>query len=312
MPNVLRQLLKMLKKYKVALVIVILLVTVAVFVHFFATHTNYLTILKHVKPSAILAIIGLNALLTIVLAIIFELSLIACGVKLPFKEQLLVTAYSSIANFFGPLQSGPGVRAVYLKAKHQVRLRDYTLVTLVGYALFAMLSALLVLVGSRPWWQTVGALIVVAVGCTVVIGLFVKRGRSKAGKPGVRFTVPIILGLLLATLAQVAIVAAYYSVELRAVGVRASLHQVLVYTGAANFALFVSLTPDAIGFRESFLALSRRLHHIANASMLAANVLDRAVYAAYLGLLFLIVVAVHGRDQLKTWQARSRGPTASS
>src|SRR5579871_1415813 len=274
----LRSLLHQFKKYKVILVVFILLITVFVFIRFFTEHPQYWLALKHVKPSAVLAIIGLNALLTLVLALIFELSLRACQVKLPYKELLLVTAYSSIANFFGPLQTGPGVRAVYLKAKHQVRLREYTLVTLVGYALFAIISGLFLLVGSRPWWQTVGVLIVIVVGCLGIIGLFVRRGQQKGKQLKLRFTPAIMLGLIVTTVAQVLIVAAYYAVELRAVGVHASIHQILVYTGAANFALFVSLTPDAIGFRESFLALSRRLHHIANASMLAANLLDRAVY----------------------------------
>ena len=304
--------LALVKKYRTPIVVAILLLTVVVFVRFFMLHPAYLSTLKHIKLATVLAIIVLNALLTIVLAVIAQVSLMACKIKMPLKEQLLLTSYASIANFFGPLQSGPGVRAVYLKTKYKLRVKDYTLVSLINYAMFAIISAFFLFVGSWAWWQTVGILIIVAGFCWLVIGWFVNRSRKKEGGLKVHLTPGLLGGLLVATLLQVIIVASYYSVELRAVGVHASLHQVLAYTGAANFALFVSLTPDAIGFRESFLVAARRLHHVANASMLAANLLDRAVYAVYLALLFLLVLSLHGTDKLKAWRAPSPGSTASS
>jgi len=86
-----------------------------------------------------------------VLVAITGVTLAICGKRMGLKENFMLTSYSSIANFFGPLQSGPGVRAVYLKAKHQVRLRDYTLASLLSLGLFAFFSALLrVWLGAKP------------------------------------------------------------------------------------------------------------------------------------------------------------------
>jgi uncharacterized membrane protein YbhN (UPF0104 family) len=94
------------------------------------------------------------------------------------------------------------------------------------------------------------------------------------------------------------IVTAYYFIELRAVSPHITLHQAIIYSGAANFALFVSLTPDAIGIRESFLVLAKRLHHIATPVILAANIIDRGAYLIYLLILFIFVLLVHAGDRL--------------
>jgi uncharacterized membrane protein YbhN (UPF0104 family) len=104
---------------------------------------------------------------------------------------------------------------------------------------------------------------------------------SKVSRPSVkRFYELNKRGLLyvgLASCLQVSLLVGIFFVELHAVGSHANLGQVVTYTGAANLALFVSITPGAIGFRESFLILSERLHHINNATILAANVIDCSV-----------------------------------
>ena len=73
----------------------------------------------------------------------------------------------------------------------------------------------------------------------------------------------------------------------------------------ANFALFVSLTPGAIGIREAFLVFSQDLHHIPNDIIVAANVLDRAVYILFLGLLFIIVLLMHAGSKLQLQKVKA-------
>jgi uncharacterized membrane protein YbhN (UPF0104 family) len=88
-------------------------------------------------------------------------------------------------------------------------------------------------------------------------------------------------------------------VELHAVGAHPSIGQVVSSTGAANLALFVSLTPGAIGFRESFLYFSQSLHHISTANILSANLIDRACYVIFLLLLLVVVVSLHAGKKLR-------------
>jgi uncharacterized membrane protein YbhN (UPF0104 family) len=287
------------KKFRPAISLFILTVTILVFINFFKDHPQYIKVLEHIKLAVIFQVIGLNVLLLIDLAFIYNFSLMLCGKKIPLKEQLLLTAYSSIANFFGPLQSGPGVRTVYLKTKHQIKARDYLLATLIGYAMFACISALFLIAGSEAWWQVIlvtGLVLILSFG---IIRIFMRRVESQAHEDSsFKLRLGPLIGLLVTTFIQVVLVTAYYFIELRVVDPHVALHQAITYSGAANFALFVSITPDAIGFREAFLVFTQRLHHISTAAIFSANVIDRGIYALFLLLIFAFVLFIHASDKL--------------
>jgi len=93
--------------------------------------------------------------------------------------------------------------------------------------------------------------------------------------------------------------------ELHSIHPETSVAQALTYTGVANFALFVSLTPGAIGIREAFLVFSQNLHHLGNTIIVGANLIDRAVYLLFLGLLFVMTLALHAKDKLHIKQEKS-------
>ena len=291
---------RLLGKYasKKRLAILVLAATLILFVHYVLQHPNYFRVLRHVSPWTIIWVLVLNAAMIGVLTLIYDAVLRLCNVRINAKENFLLTAYSSLANFFGPLQSGPGVRAVYLKKSHQVRLRDYTLGTLLSLGMFAFFSALFLLIGTRPWWQTLLALILVAGFSFAVVRLFIKRDK----KPGEsHFTLhPRVVGtLLILTFLQVCLTVGWYYVELRAVDPHIHFSQAMSYAGAANFALFVSITPDGVGIREAFLVFSQHIHHVSTADIVSANVIDRAVYIVFLGLLFILALSLHAKDRLK-------------
>ena len=107
-----------------------------------------------------------------------------------------------------------------------------------------------------------------------------------------------LLRLFAVTCGQLMTQALIYGIEIHSLNVSSSLARVISYTGAANFSLFVSLTPGAIGFREAFLEFSRQLHHFSTATILAANVVDRGVFLVFLGILFLVMLLTHARQRL--------------
>jgi uncharacterized membrane protein YbhN (UPF0104 family) len=284
-------------RIKSGLIVAVLLVTVLLFVHFFVDHPEYIRQLRHLSPWVIVQILALNAVMIVVLTLICAVTLAICGKRMSWKENFLLTSYSSIANFFGPLQSGPGVRAAYLKTRHQVRLRDYTLVSLLALGLFACFSALFLFVGTRPWWQTVSALLVVAGFSAFVVRLF--KGRDKhPDESRLVFSSNLIIALIVLTFLQVCVTAAWYYAELHAVDPHVHFSQALSYAGAANFSLFVSITPDAIGIREAFLVFSQHIHHVSTHDIASANLIDRAAYVLFLGMLFVVVLALHAKDRL--------------
>jgi len=291
---------------KQLLIVFILAATIFAFINFFRLHPDYVRQLRQVKPWWIIAVILLNIPMVVLLVFIYDACLRLCGKRIPWRENFLLTAYSSLINFFGPLQSGPGVRAAYLKTRHQVRLRDYTLASLSYYGLFAFFSALFLLVGTRPWWQTVLALLLVTGLSIYVIRTLLKRDKKGQSQFQLRGNVLAIL-ILLAFL-QVLLLAITYFVELKAVNSHIGWGQAVSYSGAANFALFVSLTPDAIGFRESFLYFSQHLHHVSTANILSANIIDRGAYVLFLLLLFLVVLAIHAKSRLRLTDLRPAAP----
>jgi uncharacterized membrane protein YbhN (UPF0104 family) len=297
--------LKRLKTFASPLLVVIFL---AVFVYFFASHPKLRHALAATSPWTLLLIGALYVVFILCLAWVYDATLRLCGKRLPFRENFLLTCYSTIVNFFGPLQSGPGVRAVYLKQKHGVKLRDYTVASLAYYAIYAIISALFLLSASGKYWLLgLLATVCVVVGSIGIVVLVQRRFARKGDDLSLDFSPPKIGWLVLATLCQLLLVAVIFYVELHAIHLHASWHQAVAYGGAANFALFVALTPGAIGFREAFLAFSQQLHHISTPNILAASVIDRAVYVAFLGLLFVAVLALHADKRFRVKRAASSG-----
>jgi uncharacterized membrane protein YbhN (UPF0104 family) len=275
--------------------ILLIVLTVAIFGYFFVKHPQLKHALATTNPAVLAVIVGLYIVMLACLTFIYSLQLKICGHAISLRENALLTGYSTIANFFGPLQSGPGVRAVYLKQKHNVKLRDYTIVSLVYYAFFAVISVALLLFGSVAWWLS--GLGVITVGA-LSYGIIAFARHTAKELSNLTFKPQLLLQLFALTMVQLLLAAFIYGIELHALHIHATWKQTLSFTGAGNFALFVSLTPGAIGFRESFQVFARRLHHLSTTTILAVSVIDRAAYLLFLLVLFVIILAFHAQDKL--------------
>lgn len=272
-------------------------ITFGLFARFIVTHPEYVDKLLATSPWVIVALVVVNIVNVGVLALVYRYTVRIAGHTIPEKENLLLTIYSTIANFFGPLQSGPGVRAAYLKTKRHVSLKSYTLATLLYYAFYAVISATMLLIATRPWWQTLLGIVAVSAVSYAVIQML-NRKYAKYAK-SLNLSRRLLVLLFVTTLAQLLLVGVRYFIELRSIDPSVSVGQALSYTGAANFSLFVSITPDGIGIKEAFLLASQNIHGIASATIIAASLLDRATYIFTLFLLFLFTLSIHAKDKLK-------------
>lgn len=266
------------------LAIVILLITVIVFTVYFKQHPNIFASLKSVPMYVIAVLFMLYVAFIGTLAWIQQATLKLCNVRLGNKESALLMSYSAIVNFFGPLQSGPAFRAAYLKSKHNVNLKRYGVATLLYYGLYAAFSGLLLLVFIAGWW-----VLPVIVAALALAPLLKRVTKFQT------LDLAAVRNLALATLAQSAVQSLIYYIELHSLSAHVTYLQALIYTGAANFALFVSVTPGAIGFRESFLLLAQRLHHISSGVVATASLLDRAVYVSLLVVMALFIFGFHAQ-----------------
>lgn len=284
--------------WKPLIAIIVLLATITAFIHFFATHPEARQQLSQLSPLVIAILLALYAGFLVSLVLILKATLSLCRTSLPTTETLLLTIYSSIINFFGPLQSGPGFRGLYLKKRYGTKLKNYTLATLMYYGFFALWSGLCLLSGLIGGYGVFGLSLLGFVGLGILLW-----APSPWRERLQQFPLRAIAGLALASLLQVVLVVVIYAVELKTVSPGVTTQQAIIYTGAANFALFVSLTPGAIGFRESFLLFSQQLHHIDSASIVSASLIDRGMYVLFLGLLGVLALSLHAKDRLKKFAA---------
>ncbi len=274
--------------------VLVLVATGLAFAHFVSTHPAARHQLASLHPTVLFLLLGLYTLVLGCLVLAQEGTLDMCATRLGRTETLLLTMYTAIVNFFGPLQSGPGFRAVYLKKRYGTKLKNYALATLLYLGFYACFSGLFLLSGVVSWqWLLILALLGVGVFTAAVrFELPLTRHLKSLAWRG-----SIKLGV--ATLLQVFITATIYYVELRSVNHGVHFSQAIIYTGAANFALFVSVTPAAIGFRESFLLFSQHLHHIDTTTIVNASLIDRGVYVLFLGILVLVALGLHAKQRLQ-------------
>jgi uncharacterized membrane protein YbhN (UPF0104 family) len=292
-------------KWRPFAAIVVLAATAVVFIYYFATHPAVGHQLHHTSAGLLGLLLGLYLVSIVALALVTLATLRLCKISIGTSESFLVTTYSAVINFFGPLQSGPAFRAVYLKKKHGLNLKNYAAASLVYYFFWGLFSGLMLLSGLLKWWLLVLAVLAVA-GALVIRRLPAARQRlAGLDLHGWYY-------LALATLMQVGVIALIYYSELHKVAPGTSFAHAVVYAGAANLALFVSLTPGAIGFRESFLVFSRHLHHVSNSTIVAANIIDRSVYIVFLLILALLIFGTHASRRLNTKAADDRRPGRDS
>jgi uncharacterized membrane protein YbhN (UPF0104 family) len=287
------------KRFRFILSTLILAATIAAFAFYITNHPETIEQMKRMPFWTLGALVGLYALWFLAYAFMTRASLRIYEKRMGLQENILFNAYSNLINFFGPGQSGPIFRGAYLKKKHNLGVKQYMFTLLIYFGFYAVISALMMFVGTRPWWQTVIVILLVAGVGAHCIRWYQKRSQIRADAA---LSMGIIGVIFIATLVQLSIQAVIFGLELRSIQADASINQILAYTGVANFSLFVSLTPGAIGIRESFLLFSQQLHHIDSSVIIAANLIDRATYLVFLGVLFLVVIGLHAKDKLHVEQ----------
>ena len=279
--------------------VLVLIITISGFIYYFVTHPLVRQQLSHTSFGTLALIFVLYLGVVGAISLVTFTTLLLCKLRLNAGESTLLTAYATVINFFGPLQSGPAFRGLYLKRKHGLHLKQYALATIVFYALYAGISGLFLLSGVLGWW------LLPASAVALIAIIIVQKSTLPIAVRLRELNLTAVYALAGATLLQLTLVVVIYFVELRSISPGIHFGQAVIYAGAANFALFVSITPGAIGFRESFLLFSQRLHHISSDTIVAANILDRSMYIVLLAILGFIIFGTHAHRRLQESPGKS-------
>ncbi len=289
----------MLKKL---LAVLVILATFGVFGYYLYNNPEQLRSLAGLSPLTLAGLTLGYSLMIGINALILHWSLHFVGYRIRLLENLLLTGYSTIVNFFGPLQSGPGVRAVYLKKRHGVKLRDFTVTLVVFYLFFAAINGTILLLALLSRLSSPLAYLLTILGVLVigVLGyvLISKNAKFRRALDLIKLRDRNLWRIAFGAVASIAFTGFIYYVELSHVS-DVSIVSALIYTAAANFSLFVALTPGAIGFREAFVLFTQQLHGIDTATILGANIIDRAFYIVFLLVLFIALLLVNARTRFR-------------
>jgi len=280
------------KRLRPFIVVAVLIATAGAFIYYFTKHPEVGRQLRHTSFGLLVWLLVLYFLSIVALAGTTVATLRLCDLRVRESESFLITAYSAVINFFGPLQSGPAFRAAYLKKKYDLNLKKFATASLVYLFFWGVYSGLMLLYGLLHWW-------LLALGGLAVAAALVLKQVPLVKQRLAGLDLRWWYFLAVATLIQISFVALIYYSELRSVAPGTTFSQAVIYTGAANLALYVSLTPGAIGFRESFLVFSKHLHHVSGSSIVAASILDRAVYVVLLLGLAVFIFGTHASRRLQ-------------
>lgn len=273
---------------------VIILTTLVAAVYYFSKHRNLLKILSNTPVSLVLGLLILNVLLFIVLMIVFAATINLANIKVKTKENALLNAYSMLINFFIPGQAGPIYRGYYLFQKYKLKIIDFSVITITYFLTYGVLSVILVLFGTTHWWLSI--ILSLLIISLAILGSNIYLKKTKHSR--LNLTPRSLMYLFAATFLQLIVQITIYLVELRYIDHAIKLSQVITYSGIANLALFVGLTPGAIGVRETFLILSEKINHITSSTIILANVIDRSVFILFLLFLGLFIVLYKGKEKL--------------
>ncbi|MCA9325297.1 flippase-like domain-containing protein [Candidatus Saccharibacteria bacterium] len=301
----------MLRKYTSLLLTIGFLV---LFVWYGWTHQEIFTDLTNIAVWA-LALIVVGKLINVWTTGIFtKWTVEAFTDTLTQAEAFVVSVLTAIGNFFGPLFGGLGIRAVYLKKYHNLPYSKFT-ATLIGYFLMMLqFNSLLAIAGLLllPHNNQTNFVLLVFVGWFLAFLLLtvmrLPQREKLAGIEKMKLARPIIktlydiedgwkllvskkkllfqmMGLAVANL--VALYAVNY-IEFVALDIHVTPAAMMLYTAVVQASLLLSLTPGAVGLRETILIILGTTLGISNQQIIQVAILDRGIYFIMLGILFLM------------------------
>jgi len=264
-------------------------------------------------PAAVL-IIFLKIGLMITNALFLKTILTAFDVKISGKHSFFILIYTTIGNHFTPIRGGAGFRAVYLRKKFNFPYSQF-ISTLSGNYIIVILVYSFIALTSLIWIHLARGLyspslyVFVAglfVFCLSIILIRIKTQKleiqsnfkllNKAGavlKKAVDGWNSIISRRLL--VAKLFLISAsgflfIYTmtlIELKFIAAQTSIPSLLLYSALSNLSLFISITPGALGIRESLFIIFQNLMNLTTGDVLNIAVIDRGLVFITLALLYL-------------------------
>lgn len=287
--------LKINKTTKSLISLILILVSISFAVYFLNKHQNLIHEFLRISPFLFIEILILYFVMLLVLILIFKYTVQLNKIKIHFKQNLFLNMVSLFMNFFIPGQSGPIYRAYYMKTEHKLKFSKFSTSTLLYFGIYAIISLFFVAFGIFNSYLLILILICLSLGFYVFFRYYLKKIK----KVKFKINFKTILCLILVTFLQFIVQGIIYYLEIHSIKKDLPLKDVISYTGTAGLALFVALTPGAIGIRESFLILTEKINHLNNSTIIFANLIDRSIYIVFLLIIGILITIFQINKKLK-------------
>lgn len=274
------------------------------------------------------ALLHVNIFLLILIAVAYLSTIAANGLFIKFilepfekfisvRESSYVAMISSVGNFFAPIGSGFGFRAIYLKKKHGLAYSDYIATLYGNYVIvflinsfFALLSLYLLRDSSARGYFTLvilfGGMFVVSLLLTIVriptlkreLNVnnkhlrFVTRGLldMAAGWNRIIKNKRLLLHLLAVTVFNFVITLLIAWLEISALHFSISFPALLLFSVLGSLSLFINITPANLGVKEAIYLFSSAVIGLSAPQILSIALIDRGVLFAVLFCLWLYFI----------------------
>ena len=292
----------MLKKIGKRFSLIMTVVFLALFAWYFINNKDSFSVLLEIKPIYLALVILGNVLVIFTNGLIIKWIMEPYKIKISTSEAFYVSYVSSIGNFFLPVGSGTGLRAVYLKKNHNLNYKRF-LSTLYGNYVIVFLinsiAGLLALMALSAFGNTSGRVLALAflflIAATTYIAFFnlpkfIGAALTKYfGRYGrvigeifngwdyISANKRLLWRLLFAATMNFCSAIVLGFATFKAVGVDLSFWSLILMASLSVLTLILNITPAGLGIKEGLYIFSAANLGISTAVILAAAIVDRSV-----------------------------------
>lgn len=285
----------------------------ALFIWYASNNKDDLSQLKDVAIAGLLLIALGKVLVFISNGLFTKWSAEAFTEKFSIGEGVYISILSAVGNFFGPLLGGTSIRAFYLKKYHNLAYSKFAS-TLIWYylILFLLVSAVAIasVLGLSDSKQTESLLVFFSLWLFIVSFFILfkfplKKDAFQNKNKIIRFISKVLVDIekgrhiiskdkslisklfLVSALSFGASLFVSY-VEFTLLNISVSVPALGLYTALVSLSLLISITPGAIGIRESILLIVSSTMGVTASDIIQLAVIDRGVHFLLLIVLFII------------------------
>ena len=295
----------------------------AIFLVYFYFNIDSFKPLLHLNPLLLLLIAVCDLALISANGLVTKFILEPFHKYISITESIYVALITSLGNFFAPAGSGFGIRAVYLKKKHDLAYNDFISTLSGNYVIFLFVNSLLALIALyflRDHYGSSYVTLLVAFAGLFILSLALmviklphfnteKSIKNKYLKWFVVNLLHVINGwskivankkLLLRLTAVIffnfLITLVIAKLEFLSIHVKIGLPELVVYNVLGGLSLFINITPANLGVKEAIYIFSSKVLGLSVSQIVLVGIIDRGVLFFVFAVLWLVFIKLRGKS----------------